>query len=105
MSLSFNFCIGHSTVCDIVREMCEAFWNVLHSSYVQAPSSEDQWIEPNQQFESICGIFQIPYVQTNFHSIIIIMSKHFIFAMKVQLMATILLSIHRLMLDHSILII
>ena len=107
MSLSFNFRIGRSTVCGIVRETCEALWNVLHSKYVQAPSSEDQWIALSRQFEHLwnfpnCIDIIICTHQFPIHHNNNIMLKYLIFALKVQSMASILLSKHRLTLDHSI---
>ena len=44
-SLSFSFRIGRSTVSNIVRETCEAIWNVLKKDYLKAPSSTNEWVE------------------------------------------------------------
>ena len=42
-SLSFNYRLGRSTVCTIVRETCSVIWKVLSPVFVRLPSSEDEW--------------------------------------------------------------
>ena len=46
-SISFNFRVGRSTVCNIVYETC---WKVLHIDYVQFPSTTQDWIGISKQF-------------------------------------------------------
>ena len=53
MSLSFNFRIGQSTVCSILKETCEAIWTVLQPQYVRAPSCSEEWIGVSKQFEQL----------------------------------------------------
>lgn len=42
VSLSFNYRIGRSTVCGIVRETSRAIWDALRPMYVKAPATEDE---------------------------------------------------------------
>ena len=51
--MSFSFRIGRSTVCNILRETCEAIWSKLQPQYVRAPTSENEWIAISTQFERI----------------------------------------------------
>lgn len=53
VSLSFNFRMGRSTVCGIVRETCDAIWSALQPQYVKAPSCEAEWVGVSKQFEQI----------------------------------------------------
>ena len=50
MSISFGFRIGRSTVCNMVRETCDAIWNALQPLYVCAPSNEQEWEGLGKQF-------------------------------------------------------
>ena len=50
VSLSFNFRVGRSTLCRIVRETCSVIWQVLCKDFVRAPSTEDEWIGISEQF-------------------------------------------------------
>ena len=36
-TISFSFRLGHSTVCDIIDNTCEAIWNVLSPEFVNPP--------------------------------------------------------------------
>ena len=53
VSLSFNYRMGRSTVCGIVRETCEAIWKALQPVYVRAPSSQQEWNGVSDAFESM----------------------------------------------------
>ena len=53
VSLSFNFRIGRSTVCNIPHETCSAIWQVLCNEFVKAPSTEDEWRGISAQFGQI----------------------------------------------------
>lgn len=53
VSLSFNFRVGRSTVCCIVKETCEVIWTVLQPQYVLAPSSAEEWKGISKQFEQL----------------------------------------------------
>ena len=50
VSLSFNFRVGRSTLCPILRETCSVIWQVLCKEFVRAPSTEDEWIGISEQF-------------------------------------------------------
>ena len=53
VSMSFNFRLGRSTVCSILKDTCEAIWDALNSLYLKAPSTEEEWIEISKGFESM----------------------------------------------------
>ena len=42
-SQAFNFRIGKSTACYVVKETCEAIWTALREIYLKAPSCADDW--------------------------------------------------------------
>ncbi|CAB4010847.1 Hypothetical predicted protein, partial [Paramuricea clavata] len=42
-SQAFNFRLGKSTVCNIIKETCSGLWNALSASYLKAPNSENKW--------------------------------------------------------------
>ena len=50
ISLSYNFRLGRSTVCSIVRETCGVIWDVLAKDYVKAPSSVKEWKQISREF-------------------------------------------------------
>ena len=50
ISLSYNFQLGRSTVCSIVREICGVIWDVLAKDYVKAPSSVKEWKQISREF-------------------------------------------------------
>lgn len=42
MTIAFSYRLGHSTVCEIVRETCVAIWSNLIGLYMKPPS-EESW--------------------------------------------------------------
>ena len=52
-SLSFEYRMGKSTVCCIVKEVCEAIWSALRSEYVKMPANEVEWLRVSEDFEKI----------------------------------------------------
>ena len=50
-SLAFEFRMGRSTVCGIVKEVCDAIWEVLHSEFIKFPTSEEEWLATSRQYE------------------------------------------------------
>ena len=53
VSLSFNFRIGKSTVCNIVQDTSQAIWGALQPLYVRSPSSQKDWKAISDQFEAL----------------------------------------------------
>ena len=49
-SMAFEFHMGNSIVCAIIRETCDALWEALRTEYVKCPSSEDEWKTVGQNF-------------------------------------------------------
>ena len=50
-SLAFEFRMGRSTVCGIVKEVCDAIWEVLHPEFIKFPTSEEEWLATSRQYE------------------------------------------------------
>ena len=48
--MAFEFHMGNSIVCAIIRETCDALWEALRTEYVKCPSSEDEWKTVGQNF-------------------------------------------------------
>ena len=42
-SQTFNFCLGKSTVCNIVRETCQGISDALNDSFLKCPTSANEW--------------------------------------------------------------
>ena len=61
VSLSFNFRIGKSTVCGIMRDTSQAIWEGLQPHYVRSRSSQKEWKAISDQFEAF-GTSQIALV-------------------------------------------
>ena len=51
-SQTFNFRIGRSTVCNIIKEVCAALWNCLSPIYVKMPESLDAWKSIAEDYEA-----------------------------------------------------
>jgi hypothetical protein len=49
-SVGFNFRLGFNTVRNIVREVCEAIWEIL-GPRVMPPPTEDMWKEVSQRYK------------------------------------------------------
>ena len=45
--------MGRSTVCGILKEVCQILWDVLVEEYVRAPRSPSQWQTISEQFNRI----------------------------------------------------
>ena len=52
-TISFSFCLGQSTVCDIIGNTCEAIWETLSSEFVPAPKNSDEWRKICDGFSSL----------------------------------------------------
>ena len=53
VSLSFEFRMGRSTVCGIVKEVCDVLWDVLQPEFVKMPSNVEEWLGVSRQYEQI----------------------------------------------------
>lgn len=51
-SLSFALRIGRATVCNIIKETCNAIWMGLKDDYLKAPQTEEEWLSIARDFES-----------------------------------------------------
>ena len=65
--------MGRSTVCTIIKEMCEVVPRVLAKDYVKAPSSALDWEGINREFENRwnfpnCVGMYVPYTVTKLDS-------------------------------------
>ena len=48
--LAIDFQMGHSTVHNIVVEVCNAIWSALAQNYVKCPSSPEEWKSVTDDF-------------------------------------------------------
>ena len=51
-TISFSYRLGHSTVCSIIDDTCDAIWKVLSPEYLHTPASSDEWRRISDGFES-----------------------------------------------------
>ncbi|KYN02264.1 hypothetical protein ALC62_06902 [Cyphomyrmex costatus] len=53
-SMTFQYLMGKTTVCNIVRETCSVIWNVLHPMILHPPIlTKEKWIEITRDFEEL----------------------------------------------------
>ena len=57
-SLSWSFRIGRATVSHIVRETCQAIWNVLSPVYLKSPNCKEDWMKISEDF---LNFWQFPH--------------------------------------------
>ena len=46
-TIAFSYRMGHSTVCTIIPETCDAIWNALAPEYLRTPSNAEEWKTSN----------------------------------------------------------
>lgn len=51
-SQSFNFLVGRSTICNIIRETCDGIWSALNEVYLKPPQTKEEWKRIASGFES-----------------------------------------------------
>ena len=54
-SQSFNFRIGRSTVCVIIREVCAAIWKALNSVYLKFPKTQEDFKKVAEELQQEWG--------------------------------------------------
>ena len=42
-TIAFSYRMGHSTVCTIIPEVCDAIWDALSITYLNCPSTAQEW--------------------------------------------------------------
>lgn len=52
-SMSYQYLIGLTTVCNIIRETCEVIWNTLCPLVLPPSLSEEDWLQIANDFEDI----------------------------------------------------
>ena len=45
--------MGRSTICGIVKEVCDALWKTLQPEYVKMPSTEAEWVAISRMYEEL----------------------------------------------------
>ena len=50
-TISFSFRLGHSTVCGIIEDTCQAIWDVLSPEFLNPPQSREEWKRISEGFE------------------------------------------------------
>ena len=80
-SQSFNFRLGKSTVCQIIKETCDGIWNALNETFLYAPQKKEDWNFPNcfgvldgKHVEMECSKSQgsTCYKYKGFHSLVLL---------------------------------
>ncbi|XP_031356255.1 protein ALP1-like isoform X1 [Photinus pyralis] len=51
-TVAWKFKMGKSTVHCIIKEMCQAIFDVLHNDYLQPPRNEEEWLSIATSFEN-----------------------------------------------------
>ena len=49
-TISFNYRVGHSTVCGIIGSTCDALWETLSPEYLRSPASKLEWKRVSEGF-------------------------------------------------------
>ena len=49
-TIAFSYCLGHSTVCNIIDHTCDKIWDGLSKKYLQSPNSETDWKKISDAF-------------------------------------------------------
>ena len=49
-TISFSYRVGHSTVCGIIDDTCDALWDVLATEYLRRPMSPKEWKLVSQEY-------------------------------------------------------
>ena len=49
-TIAFSYRLGHSTVCNIIKDTCDALWCVLAPEYLRTPSCADDWKKISEGF-------------------------------------------------------
>ena len=57
-SLSFEYRVRKSTVCNIISETSKAIYECLKEEYLKAPSKKEEWLSISKDFEDI---WNLPY--------------------------------------------
>jgi hypothetical protein len=52
-SISFQYLIGKTTVCNIIHETCTAIWDSLHPTVLPPILTEQEWLELARDFEEL----------------------------------------------------
>ena len=42
-TIAFSFRLGHSTMCEIIDDTCDAIWKVVSVDYLRTPSTKQEW--------------------------------------------------------------
>ena len=56
-TISFIYRLGHSTVCYIIEDTCEAIWRALSVDFLRPPKSSDEW----KNSEGFADIWNFPH--------------------------------------------
>ena len=52
-TISFSYRVGHSTVCEIIGNTCDAIWKALMPVYLHPPQKEEDWRRISADFENL----------------------------------------------------
>jgi hypothetical protein len=52
-TIAFSYRMGHSTVCSIIPDTCDAIWNALSPEYLRTPSNHTEWKKISEDFLNV----------------------------------------------------
>ena len=56
-TIAFSFRLGHSTVCEIIDDTCDAIWKAVSVDYLRTPSTKQEWKRISEGFNTIGSNF------------------------------------------------
>ena len=52
-TIAFSYRLGHSRVCTIIGETCDALWSALAPEYLRTPTCRDEWKKISEGFQQM----------------------------------------------------
>ena len=52
-TIAFSFRLGHSTVCEIIDDTCDAIWKAVSVDYLRTPSTKQEWKRISEGFNTL----------------------------------------------------
>ena len=52
-TIALSYRLGHSTVCAMINNTCDALWNALAPEYLRTPSCTDEWKQISEGFHRV----------------------------------------------------
>ena len=52
-TISFSYRLGHSTVCNIIDNVCGTIWDIISPEYLRTPRNSEEWKRVSHSFNSV----------------------------------------------------